>query len=70
MSDLQNYFHAQERTAHARTRYDAAAKDIDLCMMRQRCFEAISQHEPINGLGLEREAALRLVRFIMTGRVE
>lgn len=69
MDHLSNFFAAQERTRHARTKLDLAHQQIKACEMEQRCYEVISQHEPLASLSIDREAGEKLMRFILSGRV-
>lgn len=69
-NDFSRYMNAKEITARHRAQRDAASAGLDLAIMRERCAEVLSQHEPINTLGLDRDAVRRLVFFIQCGRLD
>ena len=64
------YMSAQETTRKYRAERDAATARVDLAEMRERCAQLISQHEPLNTLGLDRDAVARPLRFVQSGRLD
>ena len=70
VQDFSRYMSAKETTARYRAQREAASAGLDLAQMRERCAEVISQHEPLNTLGLNRDAVRRLVLFIQCGRLD
>lgn len=68
--DFNRYMSAQETTRRYRAERNAASAHVDAAEMRERCAQVMSQHEPLNTLGIDREAARRLVRFIQCGRLD
>lgn len=64
------YMQAKETTARRRGEREAASAQLELALVRERCAEVLSQHEPINALGLDRDAVVKLVRYINCGRLE
>ena len=69
MSDFQNYMLAKEQTAVARANHEAATATLSLCIFRERLAELISQHEPIESLGVDRDALRKIVQFIYHGHL-
>lgn len=69
MSDFAAYMRAKTVTAEKRARYDHAAAALELAIMKERCAEILSQHEPLNTLGIDRDAAAKLIQFIHRGHI-
>ena len=69
MSDFSAYMSRKEVTAKFRAERDGATARLELALMHERCAEVMSQHEPLNTLGLDREAVRRLLCFLNSGRL-
>ena len=67
MSDFQNYMTAQVEVQRRIADRDAA--DAKLQLARQSCnaMMLLSQHEPLRGLGLDREKLRHVLSFIKHG---
>lgn len=71
MSDLGNYFKAQTETRLARQEYETASVKIELCQIRERRAECISQHEPLcryNDRPLTRQELIEIIDYIVLDR--
>jgi hypothetical protein len=71
MSALQNLFHAQTKTLLAQQQYETASVRIELCHIRERHAEVISQHEPLcryKDRILTREEILEVINYVVNGR--
>lgn len=69
MSDFSAYMSRKDVTAKCRAERDSATARLELALMHERCAEVMSQHEPLNTLGLDREAVRRLLCFLNSGRL-
>lgn len=59
---------AQAETRVARAEYNSASRALDLALIRERCAEVISQHQPVAALGLDRDALAKVLTYVLTGR--
>lgn len=69
-SDFANYLAKQTETREAKVGLDYASTRLDLARMRERCAELMSQHEPLNGLGIDREAVRQVLHYVQCGRLK
>jgi hypothetical protein len=69
VNDFSNYMHRQTETKLARAESEAASLRVELRLMRERCAELMSQHEPLNGLGVDRELVRQVLHYIQCGRL-
>ena len=72
MSDLLQYFYAQEHTRAEREHHNYAGATLELAQIKERLAELKSQHEPLAGLiekkmG-ERERLYSAAFYIVAGR--
>jgi hypothetical protein len=73
MSALDNYFAAQTDTRLARQQYETAGVRIELCQIKERRAECISQHQPLadyTDRPLTREELLEVINYVMSGRTK
>lgn len=70
LRDFPIYLHRQTETKLARAELNAASVTVDLRLMRERCAELMSQHEPLAGLGIDRELVRRVLHYVMCGRLK
>lgn len=69
MSDFATYQNRKDITAKHRAEREAATARLELALVHERCAEVMSQHEPLNTLGLDRDAVRRLLSFINSGHL-
>lgn len=70
LNDFGNYLHAQTETKLARAEANAASVTVELRLMRERCAELMSQHEPLAGLGIDRELVRQVLHYVQCGRLK
>ena len=70
VNDFSNYLHRQTETKLARAESEAASVRVELCLMRERCAELMSQHEPLNGLDVDREKVRKVLHYVRCGRLK
>jgi len=70
VNDFGNYLHRQTETKLARANADAASATVELRIMRERCAELMSQYEPLNGLGVDREVVRQVLHYVQCGRLK
>lgn len=73
MSDLGQYFTAQERTRTARERFNHAVVALELAQIKERLAEIKSQHEPLAQLNPEgnpvaRDKQYAAAFYVVVGR--
>lgn len=68
-NDFGKYMHAQTETKLARAEANAASVTVELRLMRERCAELMSQHEPMAELGLDRELVRQVLHYVQCGRL-
>lgn len=71
MSDLGNYFHAQTETQLAMANYNLAGTKIELCKIKERRAECISQHLPLGNFQdklLCRAELIKIINYVVCGR--
>lgn len=69
-TDFASYLQRQTETKLARAEHEASSVRIELRLMRERCAELMSQHEPVNGLGLDRELVRQVLHYVQCGRLK
>jgi hypothetical protein len=70
VNDFSNYLHRQIETKLARAESEAASVRVELRLMRERCAELMSQHEPLNGLAVDRELVRQVLHYVQCGRLK
>ena len=70
LRDFPAYMTAQTETKLARAEANAASTNVELRLMRERCAELMSQHEPVAGLGLDRELVRQVLHYVQCGRLK
>ena len=70
LRDFPEYLHRQTVTKLARAELNAASVKGDLCLMRERCAEVMSQGEPLASIGLDRELVRQVLQYVQTGRLK
>ena len=70
LRDFPTYMAAQTKTKLARAEANAASINVELHLMRERCTELMSQHEPLGGLGLDRELVRQVLHYVQCGRLK
>lgn len=70
LNDFSHYQRAQTETKLARAESNAASVTVDLRLMRERCAELMSQHEPLAGLGVDRELVRQVLHYVQCGRLK
>jgi len=68
--DFPAYMAAQTETRLARAEANAASINVELRLMRERCAELMSQHEPVAALGLDRELVRQVLHYVQCGRLK
>lgn len=68
--DFPRYIHAQTETKLARANSEAASVKVELRLMQERCAELMSQHEPLAGLGVDRELVRQVLHYVQCGRLK
>lgn len=71
MSDLGEYFKAQTETRLARSQYNLAGTQINLCEIKERRTECISQHFPLGKYQdkvLCRAELIKIINYVVCGR--
>ena len=66
-SDLQNLFQNDTEVKAARAEYNASSSNLELAKMRRNIAMLLSQHEPVNTLGVDREALRILLDYVKHG---
>ena len=66
-NDLGAYFNAQDVTRWRRAEWEGAIARMELAQQNERCAELMSQHEPVNSLGLDRERLRLVLSYIHHG---
>lgn len=69
-NDFGTYLHACTDTKLARAESEAASVRVELRLMRERCAELMSQHEPLAGLGVDRELVRQVLHYVQCGRLK
>jgi hypothetical protein len=69
-NDFDTYMHRQTETKLARAESNAASINVELRLMRERCAELMSQHEPLAGLGVDRELVRQVLHYVQCGRLK
>ena len=70
INDFSNYTHRQTETKLARAESEAASVRVELRLLRERCAELMSQHEPLAGLGVDRELVRQVLHYVQCGRLK
>jgi len=70
VNDFSNYLHRQTETKLARANSEAASVTVELRLLRERCAELMSQHEPLNDLGVDREKVRQILHYVLCGRLK
>lgn len=70
VNDFSNYMHRQTETKLARAESEAASVRVELRLLKERCAELMSQHEPLNGLSIDREAVRQVLHYVQCGRLK
>ena len=66
-NDLQNLFQQDTEVKAARAESEASSRGLELAMIHRNCAHLLSQHEPVNSLGVDREALRILLSFVKHG---
>lgn len=69
LRDFPNYRFRQTEMKLARAESNAASIKVELQLMRERCAELMSQHEPLAGLKADRGSIRQVLQYIQTGRL-
>lgn len=67
VNDFNNYTHRQTETKLARAECEATSVRLELRIMKERCAELLSQHEPLNSTGLDREVVRQVLHYVQCG---
>lgn len=70
LNDFAAYLHRQTETKLARSESNAASVTVELRLMRERCAELMSQSEPLDSLGIDREAVRQVLHYVQCGRLK
>jgi hypothetical protein len=70
INDFNHYMHAQTKKRLAQANHESASLALELASLRERCAELMSQHEPLNGLGVDREAVRQVLHYMQCGRLK
>jgi hypothetical protein len=74
VSDLADYFHAQDKTRLARANVETASSRLELASIKERMAELRSQYEPLSSLlpegasTADRERILAAIFYVVIGR--
>lgn len=69
MSDFATLMSRQNETVRWRVEVENAAARLELAKIRERMAYLISQHEPVNSLGLDRERLRLALRYLEHGNL-
>lgn len=69
MSDLMTLLNKQNETIRWKAEVENATARLELARIRERCAYLISQHEPVNSLGLDRERLRLALRYLEHGNL-
>jgi hypothetical protein len=67
VADLSNFFHAQDETARWRAESERASARLDIARMKQSMALLISQFEPLESIGLDRDKLRVIFSYIGHG---
>ena len=67
MSDLNTLFYREEEARRWHAESENASARLELAQIRKRMAFLISQHEPLHGLNLDREAVRKVFTFLERG---
>lgn len=68
--DFEGFQYAELELKLARAEANGASIKVERQHMRTRCAELLSQAEPLNGLGADRELVRKVLHYVQTGRLE
>jgi hypothetical protein len=66
---MNDYMRAKERTATARAKFEAASNMLERRIIEERMAELISQHDPVNTIGIDRDKLSAALYYAKTGRL-
>lgn len=70
INDFSHYTYRQIETKLARAESEAASIRVEFRLLKERCAELMSQHEPLNGLGIDREKVRQVLQYVQCGRLK
>ena len=70
MSDLELLFKAEAKVDRWRAERNYASSQLDLAMIRRNMRQLISQHEPLNSTGIDRDKLRVVFSYIEHGSVK
>ena len=70
INDFGTYLHAQTKKRLAQANHESASLALELAILRERCAELMSQYEPLNALGVDREVVRQVLHYVQCGRLK
>ena len=70
MSDLSRLFASQEVTRRWKAESENASARLEIARIKEHCAYLVSQHEPVNSLGLDRERLRLVLSYIHHGDLQ
>ena len=67
MNDLMALYAANDKVARWRAESENASARLELAKISENCAHLLSQHEPVNSLGLDRERLRLALGFVNHG---
>ena len=67
MSDLDQLFKAHIEVSRWKAEQENATARLELARIRENCAYLISQHEPVNSLGVNRERLRFILSYVLHG---
>ena len=67
VNDLGNYFSAQDKVAQRVAEWEGSIARLELARMHEHMAMLLSQCEPVDALGLDREVLRLVLQFIRHG---
>ena len=67
MSDLSVLFDCEERVRRWRAEWENASARMELAKINENCARLISQYEPVDSLGIDREILRILLSYVRHG---
>lgn len=69
MSDLELLFKAEEKVNRWEAECNYASAQLDLALIRRNMRHLISQHEPLNSLGVDRDKLRAIFSYVEHGDI-
>ena len=70
MSDLSDLFSCHDKAARWKAEFENASARLELARINENCAHLISQYEPINSSGINREKLRLILSYIRHGQIE